>query len=87
MNARHHAMRDVIVQLHSEKRLRAGLTVDRATDILWSLVNPLHYANLVQARGWSGADYAAHLETMARAALFGEAPGPWRKRTAARGRP
>ena len=80
MSARHAAMRGVVMQLDRERRLRPGLSIDRATDILWSLINPLHYDNLVNSRGWSGSEYAEHLETRARAALLGDTPGPWRQR-------
>lgn len=74
LSARHRAMRTVVEQLAREGRLRPGLTVERGTDILWSLLNPLHYDNLVAVRGWTQDEYAAHVETMVRSALLGEAP-------------
>lgn len=74
MSARYIAFRHVVTQLASERRLRRGLTVTRATDILWSILNPLHFDNLVTARGWSIDEYREHIEVMARAALLGEAP-------------
>ena len=76
MMARHRVMSHVVEQLHREKRLRPGLTPERGADILWSILNPLHYANLVVARGWSIDDYCAHIEAMARAGLLGEGPPP-----------
>lgn len=77
LSARHRAMGRVVEQLAREARLRPGLSVERGTDILWSLLNPLHYDNLVASRGWSQKEYAAHVDTMVRAALLGEAPGAW----------
>ncbi|MFN2452163.1 MAG: TetR/AcrR family transcriptional regulator [Candidatus Dormibacteria bacterium] len=76
MAARHRAFHSVVAQLAAEGRLRPGLSVDRGADILWSIINPLHYDNLVVTRGWPIAEYRAHMETLARAALLGEAPGP-----------
>ena len=74
MAARHAAMQEVVEQLGREGRLRRGLTVQRGTDILWSILNPLHYENLVVARGWSIGEYREHIEAMARAGLLGEGP-------------
>ncbi|MFN2465518.1 MAG: TetR/AcrR family transcriptional regulator [Candidatus Dormibacteria bacterium] len=74
MSARYMAFRHVVETLDSEGRLRPGLTVDKATDILWSILNPLHYDNLVTARGWTIDEYRYHIEVMARAGLLGEAP-------------
>lgn len=75
MAARYIAMRHVVETLHSEARLRPGLTVEKGADILWSILNPLHYDNLVASRGWSIDEYRKHIEMMARASLLGEAPG------------
>ncbi|MFN2463470.1 MAG: TetR/AcrR family transcriptional regulator [Candidatus Dormibacteria bacterium] len=74
--ARYMVMRHVVEQLDSEGRLRASLTVEKGTDILWSILNPLHYDNLVTSRGWTIHEYRVHIEVMARAGLLGEAPGP-----------
>ena len=41
----------MVEQLSKERKLRRGLTVERGADILWSILNPLHYDNLVVARG------------------------------------
>ena len=76
MAARYMVMRHVVEHLASEGRLRDGLTVDKGTDILWSILNPLHYDNLVTSRGWTIDEYRFHIEVMARAGLLGEAPGP-----------
>lgn len=77
LSARHRAMGTVVAQLAREGRLRPGMTVARGTDILWSLLNPLHYDNLVAVRGWTQDEYAAHVETMVRSALLGEPPPDW----------
>ncbi len=74
MSARYMAMRHVVETLHSEGRLRQGLTVEKGADILWSILNPLHYDNLVTSRGWTIDEYRAHIEVMARAGLLGEGP-------------
>ncbi|MDQ6910915.1 MAG: TetR/AcrR family transcriptional regulator [Actinomycetota bacterium] len=76
MTARYMAMRHVVEQLDKEGRLRPGLTVEMGADILWSILNPLHYDNLVVSRGWSIDNYRRHIEVMARAGLLGEAPPP-----------
>ena len=80
--ARYKVMTKVVRQLAREGRLRPGLTIRRGTDILWSVLNPLHYDNLVVSRGWTATEYRRHLETLVRAALLGEAPLAWRSEKA-----
>jgi AcrR family transcriptional regulator len=77
INARHRAMSQVVEQLDREGKLRPGLDVRRGTDILWSILHPLNYDNLVAMRGWSIDEYRRHVEAMARASLLGEPPPPW----------
>lgn len=77
LSARHRAMGKVVQALAREGRLRPGLSVERGTDMLWSILNPLHYDNLVATRGWTPAEYGQHVETLVRSALLGEAPQPW----------
>ncbi len=74
MAARHRAFGHVVATLAAEGRLRPGLSAEQGTDILWSIINPFHYDNLVVTRGWSLAEYRRHLEFLARAALLGELP-------------
>ncbi|MFN2583046.1 MAG: TetR/AcrR family transcriptional regulator [Candidatus Dormibacteria bacterium] len=74
MSARYIAFRHVVTRLAEEGRLRPGLTITRATDMLWSILNPLHFDNLVTSRGWTLDEYREHIEVMARAALLGEPP-------------
>jgi AcrR family transcriptional regulator len=57
----HGNQRTVVERLATRKALRAGLGVDRATDILWTLNNPTVYLLLVDGRGWSLDDYEAWL--------------------------
>jgi AcrR family transcriptional regulator len=53
-----HANQRVIVEsLEDKHALRAGLDVDRATDILWTLNHPNLWQLLVGERGWSPGQY------------------------------
>jgi AcrR family transcriptional regulator len=49
--------REVVKELHRRKALKAGLTVKRAADILWTLNHPRVYLLLREERGWSPDDY------------------------------
>lgn len=53
--------------------LRDGLSVDRATDIIWAVCAQANYDSLVIDRGWSHNEYKAWLaETLAPALLASE---------------
>ena len=53
-----HANQHVIVEtLHERRALTPGLTVDRATDILWTLNHPNVWQLLVGERGWTPEQY------------------------------
>lgn len=53
-----HANQRVIVESIDEKKaLRAGLDVDRGTDMLWTINHPALWQLLVGQRGWTQADY------------------------------
>jgi AcrR family transcriptional regulator len=53
-----HANQRVIVEsLDKKSALRPGLSVDRATDILWTLNHPDVWQLLVRERGWTPDDY------------------------------
>ena len=41
--------------------LRAGLTADRAADLLWTICAQSNFETLVAARGWDAEDYAQWL--------------------------
>jgi AcrR family transcriptional regulator len=54
----YHANQLAIVESLAEKQaLRAGLDVDRAADILWTLNHPTLWLLLVRRRGWTPGDY------------------------------
>lgn len=57
--------------------LRPGLSVDQATDILWTLCSQANYDSLVTARGWTHEQHRDWLADMLAAALLpGSAPSP-----------
>ena len=48
----------MIVESRDDKKaLKAGLAVDRATDILWTLKHPDVWQLLVRQRGWAPEEY------------------------------
>jgi AcrR family transcriptional regulator len=49
--------RAVVQSVHEKGALAAGLDVDRATDILWTLNNPTVWQLLVGRRGWTPDQY------------------------------
>ena len=51
--------------------LRAGLSIDRAADILWVHNDPLLWQSLHQRRGWTKAEFTAWLTGSLRAQLLG----------------
>jgi AcrR family transcriptional regulator len=55
--------------------LRAGLTAQRATDILWTLNHPDVWLLLVNERGWSPADWERWFADSSVAQLLGAADG------------
>jgi AcrR family transcriptional regulator len=57
----HDNQRTVVEALAKRKALRAGLEVDRAADILWTLNNPTVYLLLVDGRDWASEEYEAWL--------------------------
>jgi AcrR family transcriptional regulator len=48
---------EVVRSLHRKKALQRGLDVNRATDILWTLIHPDVWHLLVGARGWTPERY------------------------------
>jgi AcrR family transcriptional regulator len=54
-------MRLLAAELEATGRLRAGLSVARAADIIWSMNAPEFYLLLVEQRGWSPSEFAAWL--------------------------
>jgi AcrR family transcriptional regulator len=53
----HSNQRAIVESLAAKKALRAGLDVDRATDILWTLNHPTLWQLFVRQRGWSPEEY------------------------------
>jgi AcrR family transcriptional regulator len=63
-------MRRFADHLDSGGWLRAGLTAERAADVLWTLCAQTTYEALVVARGWSAAEYRAWLAQLLADALL-----------------
>ncbi len=58
INREYHANQRVIVEsLDRKSALKPGLTIDRATDILWTLNHPNTWQLLVTQRGWTPEQY------------------------------
>jgi len=49
--------RYIVEELQKKDALRSGLTVGRATDILWTLNHPDLWQLLVRQRGWTPDEY------------------------------
>jgi AcrR family transcriptional regulator len=57
-------------KLVEEKRLRAGITVDKAADLIWIVSSFRTWDDLVNGRGWSAQDYVEHLTQLLRSSLL-----------------
>lgn len=55
----HGVLRVVVESLDAKRALGAGLDVDRATDILWTISHPSLWQLLVRERGWTPDEYEA----------------------------
>lgn len=55
----HGVLRAVVESLDAKRALAAGLDVDRATDILWTISHPSLWQLLVRERGWTPDEYEA----------------------------
>jgi AcrR family transcriptional regulator len=58
-NEFHGVLRVVIESLDAKRALGAGLDVDRATDVLWTISHPSLWQLLVRERGWTPDEYEA----------------------------
>jgi TetR/AcrR family transcriptional regulator, regulator of autoinduction and epiphytic fitness len=58
---RYQDQRRVARSLRREGKLRTGLSIRKATDIIWALASEHTYLALVQERGWSTKQYEAWL--------------------------
>jgi AcrR family transcriptional regulator len=63
--------REVVKSLKRRKALKKGLSVDRATDILWTLNHPRTYILFVQDRGWTAEQYERWLGDITISELLG----------------
>jgi AcrR family transcriptional regulator len=61
LDSRYRLCRSIIEQLEQEGRLRAGLDVDAAADLAWSLTSFRTWDELVCQRGWSAERYKEEL--------------------------
>lgn len=67
----HDNQRAIVATLAKAKALAPGLTVDRATDILWALNHPTVWLLLSGERGWTAEYYERWLADAACAQLLG----------------
>jgi hypothetical protein len=58
--------------------LRAGLTVEEAADILWTLTAPEVADRLIRGRGWTADAYEAWLATTMADSIVGSRRAPTR---------
>jgi AcrR family transcriptional regulator len=70
-----HAMRRAAAALAQAGRLRDGLSVEQATDVLYAVAGTDVYRLLVRERGWSAQQYEAWLEGWAARELLAQGPG------------
>jgi AcrR family transcriptional regulator len=66
----HANQRVIVVSLDEKRALRAGLDVDAATDILWTVNHPNLWQLLVDERGWTPARYEQWCADLACAQLL-----------------
>lgn len=66
----------VVASVTDVTDLAAGLTPDRATDIVWVLNSPAVHQQLVRAAGWSTHDYVTWLGQALTRELLEDAPRP-----------
>ena len=69
-DAKHFGMTQFATHLKEQRQLRRGVTVAKAADVLVAHMDPVTYLNLVEARGWSGRDYARWYVTVTAAMLL-----------------
>jgi AcrR family transcriptional regulator len=83
INREYHAnQRAIIERIHDKGALRRELTIDRATDILWTLNHPNTWELLVTRRGWTPEQYEQWVGDTSSAQLLSTPTTPRR-----RGRP
>ena len=67
--------RSIVTLLESEGRLVPDLSVDEATDLLWTLLSIRNWDSLVQECGWSTQAYVAHMQALLVRALVARRRG------------
>jgi AcrR family transcriptional regulator len=67
----HRNQRTIVESLHRLSALRAGLSIPRGTDILWTLNHPDTWLLLVDQRGWTPRAYEGWLAEASCAQLLG----------------
>ncbi len=67
---RTHGARGFVTRLAAIGGLRPGLAADHAVAITELLMDPMSYRRLVLLRGWTAAEHAAYLQTVAAATLL-----------------
>jgi len=68
--ARYSDQSRVVRSLKRQGQLRAGLSVRKASDIIWALATERSYLALVRDRGWRAEDYEDWLSAQLAAALL-----------------
>jgi AcrR family transcriptional regulator len=69
----HDNQRAIVESIEEKGGLRAGLDVNRATDILWTINHPATWQLLVIERGWTADEYELWTAEAARRELLGSA--------------
>lgn len=63
--------REMVDFLRAKSPLRAGLSAERATDVMWLLLGPAAYRTLVADRGWSHEEWVTWSSDALTEQLFG----------------
>ncbi len=75
LSERHAGQRRMLALVKGSGKLRRGLTLDRAADILYAVASPDSYRLLVEDRGWSPERFERWLAELLDRVLFDVAPG------------
>ena len=67
----HANQRQIVASLDDKAALRAGLDVERAADILWTINHPNLWQLLVEERGWTPEQFEEWCAELACAQLLG----------------
>ncbi len=71
LNNRLEVCRDIARRLAAEGTLRAGLDIDSAADLLWTLTSLRMWEDLVVLRDWPASRYRTHVGALIEAGLTG----------------